>query len=213
MNLIELDLEKKKYSMAVDTASELLKQGKPLILPTETAYGLAVDAENPQAVRQMFEIKQRPMGKPVSVFVRSVAELEKYAVLNSESIKKAISRLWPGPVTFVLKAKNTSWPGVISEDGKIAFRCSNHDFVSLLLNSYQKPLTATSANISGGHASSLEQLSQAFSDSVELFIVDPDLKFGNLPSTVVDLADGSPKITREGMTAKTAIMETFENES
>jgi L-threonylcarbamoyladenylate synthase len=213
MKLIELDLEKQRYTQAVDEAGDLLKQGKAVIIPTETAYGLAVDAVNQEAVKRLFEIKQRPEDKPVSVFVRSVAELEKHAVINSDSVKKAIARLWPGPVTFVLKAKANSWPGIISADGKIAFRCSNHDFVNRLIHTCQNPLTATSANLSGKQASSLEQIKQSFSDSVELFIVDPLLKFGNLPSTVVDLADGSPKIKREGMTAKSAIMEIFEDES
>jgi len=176
-------------NVLVDQALDQLKAGRSIIAPTETAYGLLANASDENAVRKMFELKQRSLDKTTAIFIKSYKELTKYAVILDQKIIEGIKRFWPGPVTFVLKAKKTNWPGVVSEDGLIGFRCSSHPFIIALMKKAPFPITATSANISGQTIKSFKELKSVFSKEIELFVSDESIKFDTIPSTVVAIGD------------------------
>src|SRR5438105_11524776 len=85
---------------AVASAAELLRSGEIVALPTETVYGLAADALNPEAVAKIFEAKERPRFDPLIVHLPDRAWLERVAIIDSgsqELIEKLIAHFWPGP--------------------------------------------------------------------------------------------------------------------
>lgn len=209
MYKITLDSSPETMKKAVDVSINTLKEGGIIIAPTETAYGLLADAYEREAINRLFEIKQRSMEKPTAVFVESADSLKDYGTELRDNQLDGIKHFWPGPVTFVLKSSIDNWPGVLSGDGKIGFRCSSHPFIKSLVEMFKNPISATSANISGKVPGSISDIESNFSKIIELFIIDPVLNFDNLASTVVELIDDDIKILREGAVDSETIRGTF----
>lgn len=211
MKTITLAPESKSLETAVQSTINLIKDGEAVIVPTETAYGLAVDASNNEALKRLFELKQRDAGKPSAIFVNSAAQVGRYARIENPHVSDAMAQLWPGPVTFVMKAVNPNWPGIVSSSGKIGLRCSSHPFIRELISNCNHPLTATSANISGEKTDSVEDLINFFGDNIKLFIIDPDLNLECPPSTVVEITEDGINILREGKINTDSIRKLFKD--
>jgi len=180
-----------------------LGEGGAIICPTDTVYGLLADATNKKAAKKVFQIKHRSLQKPVPVFVENIEMAKKLAFVNKKQAK-FLRRVWPGKVTVVLYAtelaKSILPKGVIGKDNKIGIRIPDYELVNRILEKLKKPLTATSANISGKPALiKAEGAVSHFKNSD----VQPDLVLdaGELkkskPSTVVDLTSSKPKILRK----------------
>ena len=124
----------------VAEAVKILHQGGTVAYPTETAYGLGADFFNPLAVKKVYAIKGRSFKKRLSVLVSSLAQARKLVKLDSRSLKLA-RKYWPGPLTLVLPAV----------DGKetLAVRQSSAKLATALIRKLGRPITATSANLSG----------------------------------------------------------------
>lgn len=209
MKIITIASDPESIDMAVTSAIQRITEGEAVIVPTETAYGLAVDASNPTALSRLFELKRRGADKPSAIFINSTEEIGSFAEINNPSVLAAIRRLWPGPVTFVMKALNPDWPGIVSSAGKIGLRCSSHPLIRKLTENCDAPLTATSANISGEISDSIEGLKNFFGDDIKLFILDPDLNLESPPSTVVEIAENGINILREGKIRTETIRKIF----
>ncbi len=194
---------------AVQASCEILENGGLIVGPTETAYGLLADVEDKKALERLFEFKQRPMDRPTAIFIESTKDLPNYGIELEDKTLNKINRFWPGPVTFVLKSNIKSWPGVLSEEGKIGFRCSSHPFIKSLTAKFSKPISATSANISGKVPESISEIEGIFEKKIELFIIDPLLKFNSLISTVVEIIENDIEILRKGAVDSKLIEETF----
>jgi L-threonylcarbamoyladenylate synthase len=206
---ITLDSSPGILKKAVNASINILKEGGLIIAPTETAYGLLADARDREAINRLFEIKQRSMDKPTAVFVESTDSLTDYHVELGDRQLDGIRQFWPGPVTFVLNSSIDNWPGVLSGDGKIGFRCSSHPYIKSLIGEFKSPISATSANISGKVPESISDIETNFSRIIELFIIDPVLNFDSLASTVVELSYDDVKILREGAVDSDLIKGTF----
>jgi tRNA threonylcarbamoyl adenosine modification protein (Sua5/YciO/YrdC/YwlC family) len=178
-------------------AVNFIKQGKVLVCPTDTVYGLIADATNKKAVEKLFKIKERNLNKPVPIFVKDINAAKKLAFID-ENQEKFLKKVWPGKVTVVLKRKNgLKLYGVDKET--IGLRIPRHKFILSLLKIINKPLTGTSANISGEPASTkIEEVIKQFKGKK----YQPDLiiDLGNLPksrpSKVIDLTTQPPKVLR-----------------
>ena len=199
MNILKLSQE--RFDELVST----LEVGGVLAVPTDTIYGLAADALNPQAVQKIFEIKGRPEEKALPIFVGSVEEAEKLAEID-ERRKKFLEKVWPGKVTCVLAAKKS---------GTVALRIPNHDFILKLLRGFGGPLTGTSANVSDkpGHTKISEVLSEWQTLNVDHqpdIIVDAGDLPESLPSTVVDLTLWPPEILRQGAVSEKELLSYIE---
>lgn len=128
---------------------QFLKEGRVIAFPTDTVWGLSVDAFNAQAIDSLIRIKKRKLNKSFSVLIPSVASLDQYATL-SDFEKCLVREIWPGSFSIVLKAKDLSWANQLgSLDGSIAFRCANNRFTGELLDRWGRALVTTSANSSG----------------------------------------------------------------
>ncbi len=174
-----------------------LASGGIIIAPSETCYGLLADATDKKAVAKIFKLKKRSKVKSVSIFVSDMGMLTDYAIITKKA-EEIISKYLPGPVTVVLKKRKPfKLAGNLSKGNTLAIRISSHPFIQNLLYNYGKPLTATSANLSG---------------KAEIYSAKDAIKFGkhagivvdagNLrktkPSTVIDCTGKEIKILRQG---------------
>ncbi len=183
---------------ALSRAHKLITQGQLMILPTETLFGLTCDATNLGALRSVFELKRREMIKPAAIYVSDVASIGKYAVIEHDYAHRIISEHLPGPLTVVLQSRRPDWPGVVSATGKIGIRVSTEPFVNELVRLVDKPLCATSANISGRpNIEDINALKERFANQVGL-IVFRTKTVRSAPSTVIDLSGPRPEILRQG---------------
>lgn len=178
-------------------ASRILNEGGVIVYPTETLYGLGSVATLEGAVRRVFELKLRPIGKPIPILVRDLEMMGDYVCLTQEA-KSLVERFMPGALTIVLKDKGRLPQLISASSGKTAVRISGHYFVTRLFGEIDTPITSTSANLSGeGNLLSTEGLIDVLGDKVDL-IVDS----GKIPpskgSTVLDLTTSPPSLIREG---------------
>lgn len=183
---------------AIKRASSALRQGKLVIFPTETIYGLAADATSAGAVAKVFAAKHRHLDEPLPVQIGQRKDIKKVASEVSEAGRKLIEEFFPGPLTLVLH-KNPSIPEIVTANGqKIGVRMPNHPVALELLWEFGLPIIATSANISGGPApvTAADAVAQIGED-VEIVLDAGPAKFGQA-STVVDVTETPPRILRVG---------------
>ncbi|MFH1291750.1 MAG: L-threonylcarbamoyladenylate synthase [bacterium] len=185
---------------SLDKAVELLKQGKVLVFPTETSYGLGCDAVNQSAVHRIFQIKSRQKDKPLLVVVSTIDMAKKYLVWNKQ-IDKLAKKYWPGALTIVGQASRKLADGVTAPDNSLAVRVASHPMASFLSAKLGRPLVATSANISGqDNIYNIEEIKQIFSKRS----VQPDaiLDHGELPyskpSTIIKFINNKIEVLRQG---------------
>lgn len=197
-----LKLNSKNIKKAVKETADLIKEGKVVVCPTDTVYGLIADATNEDAISKIFKIKERQMTKAVSIFVKDIKSAKEFAIIGS-SQTSFLEEVWPGKVTVVLRKKDEiSIPKILfGEEETIGIRIPDYEFVNSLLEEINVPLTGTSANISG--EASITKISEVL-DRFESQKYQPDLIIdaGDLeiskPSTVIDLTRPKPKILRIG---------------
>ena len=115
--------------------------------PTETVYGLGIIADSQKAFDALVSLKQRPITKPMTVMVKDVDEIEKYAFVN-EKQKNVMQQFMPGPITIILKAKPNLPFTMTLGQSTIGFRIPNHELTLKILKQVRKPLLVTSANLS-----------------------------------------------------------------
>jgi L-threonylcarbamoyladenylate synthase len=131
-----------------------LKRGKVIVCPTDTVYGLIADATNKKAVGKVFKIKKRPINKPISIFVKDIKMAKKLAKINRNQ-ENFLKSVWPGKVTVILKPKRKFPKGVGRPEKEIGLRIPDYKIINQLLSIIDRPLTGTSANISGKPASTM----------------------------------------------------------
>ena len=134
--------------MRIDLNSAItrLKQGEVVAIPTETVYGLAADATNDAALRQIYAIKQRPMDNPLIVHIADIHQVQDWASEFSSLAQKLAKAFWPGPFTLVLPAKNTVSHIVRANQPTVALRVPAHPLALQLLIQSGLALAAPSAN-------------------------------------------------------------------
>jgi L-threonylcarbamoyladenylate synthase len=130
----------------ISAAAALLQNGELVAIPTETVYGLAANALDPEAVLKIFETKGRPTFNPLIVHVHSAADFSKYAAEVPELVMQLAEKFSPGPLTFVLPKKEIV-PDIVTGGGDtVALRVPGHPLTLALLRRLNFPLAAPSAN-------------------------------------------------------------------
>lgn len=180
----------------IEEALHVIEDGGLVIFPTETAYGVAADATNGEAIGKVYEAKQRSRSKGLTTIVSSLDQAEKYAEF-SDAEKKLIEQFMPGPLTLVAK-KREGVPDSLNED--FAFRIPGSNIARELARN--TPVTATSANISGRETSySAEDISEELLQKADMV-----LDAGNLSpsptSTVAEVNNSEIVIHRKGPISK-----------
>ena len=129
-------------------AVEVLRRGGTILYPTDTIWGIGCDATNADAVRKVFEIKQREDSKALICLVDSEGRLQRY-VRNVPEVAWDIIELATRPTTVILNGSNGLAPNLLAEDGSVGLRVTSEVFSQQLCFRFQKPIVSTSANLSG----------------------------------------------------------------
>lgn len=137
-----------KSRRIIPVICKLLAAGEVVAAPTETAYGLLADATNRRAVKKLLKLKGNRSTKPVAIIMSDVGRAKKW-VRFTKAEKKLIRKFWPGPLTLVVASKRSLAPGIVSAKKTIGLRVPGNAWLRQLLSAYKRPLTATSANVSG----------------------------------------------------------------
>lgn len=188
---------KNNCDLAVSEAIKELKLGNPVVLPTDTVYGLGALSSNIEAVDKVFEIKERPLSQSLPVLVADFDQASEIAV--TDSIPEVVKKFWPGPLTVIVPQRFEMPIYVGLEKSTVGIRCPNHDFVRTIAKEVG-PLVVTSANLSGVPTplTAFEVAEQLGND---LLVLDGGSCAGR-PSTLVDLSLSNPKIIRLGEISK-----------
>ena len=136
----------------IKNAVEVLRRGGVILYPTDTVWGIGCDATNAEAVKRVYDIKQRDDSKALICLVDSDARLQRYVRNVPEVAWQLIDSLQGDdckPTTLILDGAVNLAPNLIAEDGSIALRITNEPFSKELCYRFQKALVSTSANISG----------------------------------------------------------------
>ncbi len=183
-------------------ALEILNSGGIIIYPTETCYGVGVDAMNTEAVSKVLKYKKRPEGKPISIGVADRFMAAEYVEINKEA-NNLYENFLPGPVTVISKSKAKVDKRLESEKGSIGIRIPSYPAILEIIKEFGKPITTTSANSSGKKTpytiqDILDNISDKQKNLIELIIDAGELPF-NPPSTVVDTTSSELMIYRKGI--------------
>lgn len=184
---------------AIEEAARLISEGYPVAIATETVYGLAADATNPEAVARIYEAKGRPSFNPLIVHVPDLATAERIGEFSDEA-RALARRCWPGPLTLVVPLRNDACiPSLITAGlSTIALRVPAHPAVQALLRRTGRPLAAPSANASGRISpTKAEHVLQSLDGRIPL-IVDAGPTERGLESTIVGVTDGRVRLLRRG---------------
>lgn len=174
-----------------------------ILYPTETLYGLGVNALDPVELQKLYELKGRDASKVSAWLVRDVEDIKKYAELGEVGAKIA-ERFLPGQLTLILPTKDSVPREVTAEDGSIGFRISGDPITKQIIEAFMAehdaPLTCTSANVSGAPVfPTVEEILQQFGPKADMItdIYDDGPRKG-LASTVVRVINDEVEIIREG---------------
>lgn len=189
----------------------ILKNGGIVIFPTETVYGIGANANCKKSVEKIYEIKERPGEKPLSILVSDIEEISKYAIIKNDIEKKIINNFMPGPLTIVLEKKKGVFDYITSGKNTIGIRIPNNKIILKILKSLKLPIVAPSANISG-HPSGV-QLSDIlvdFENKVDICIDGGKSEFSE-SSTVIQIVNDKIEILRQGKISKNDIEKILNN--
>ncbi|MDP5254250.1 MULTISPECIES: L-threonylcarbamoyladenylate synthase [unclassified Vibrio] len=182
----------------LQTAAQLLQQGKRVALPTETVYGLAADATQPDAVKGIFAAKGRPANHPLIVHIGDIAQLSEWVESVSEDALTLAKTFWPGPLTLLLK-KSTSCNSVVTGGLEtVAVRIPSHPVMLSLLQKHRLAVAAPSANLYKQLSpTNADQVLDGLDGRIEAVVDGGDCLFG-LESTIVDLTSEAIQVLRAG---------------
>ena len=187
------------FQAAVQRAAELLRAGELVALPTETVYGLAANAFDPNAVAKIFAAKGRPAQNPIIVHVASLEMAQRCVVQWPELAEKLAKAFWPGPLTLVLP-RSPKIPDAVTAGGEtVGVRWPSHPFIQAVIRACDFPLAAPSANVSNQLSpTNAEHVKKSLADKISLIIDGGQSQVG-IESTVIDLTARPPRLLRPGM--------------
>jgi len=176
-----------------EKAARIMKKGGVVIFPTESSYGIGVDATNEVAIKKIAPVKQQPEEKNISIIVADIEQAEQFGILGEEA-RKLAEKFMPGPLTLVVKKK----PGVsaVLAETTIAFRISENRFARKVCEKLGNGITATSANLHGRPSIySGKEVVREFNNRVHM-IVDAGELVHNAPSTIYNVQE--KRVLRHG---------------
>ncbi|MEM0212310.1 MAG: L-threonylcarbamoyladenylate synthase [Candidatus Methanomethylicia archaeon] len=182
----------------ITIAANVIRNGGLVAFPTETVYGLGVDALNAEAVKRMYMVKMRPLDNPTIVHVSRISDVYRLSVEVPEKAEELMKRFWPGPLTIVLKASEIVPRVTTGGLDTVGIRMPNHKVALALIDSSETPIAAPSANIAGRPSPTLAQhVIQDFYGKIDVILDAGPTRIG-VESTVLDLTQTPPQILRPG---------------
>jgi len=186
---------------AIARAAGLLRGGGLAAIPTDTLYGLAADAFNPEAVARVFAVKGRAADRALPLVAASTAQVLEYFGRLPAIGTRLADRFWPGPLTLVLQAPDRLPADVTGGLETVGVRVPAHAVTTALCGECGVPLTATSANVTGEPPTDdPDSVVRALGDTIDV-LVDAGRTPGGAPSTIVDVTGDQPRLIRAGAIA------------
>lgn len=189
----------RKIGTSVDLAVELLRQGRIVAFPTETYYGLAVDPKNESAVTALFNLKKRPIEKPLLLLVKNTSQLSHLISYVPPELKPLMAKYWPGPLTLIFPAHPSINNIITAGTGTVAIRISPHQVAENLVREFGGAITATSANISGmPPAKCAQEVVDMFGNDID-YVLDGGGTTAGLCSTIIGVKKSQLQVIRIGV--------------
>ncbi len=186
------------HAPAISDAAAALKAGRLVAIPTETVYGLAADARNPDAVRAVFALKGRPADHPLIVHIAGAGRIDDWAVDVPQAARALAERFWPGPLTLILKKRADVPDAVTGGQDTVGLRCPDNALTLALLREFGGGLAAPSANRFGRISpTEAAHVRAEFGDATPLVLDGGPCEVG-IESTIVDLSRSPARILRHG---------------
>ena len=199
-----IDLDKLKE------ISKIIKNGGIVVFPTETVYGIGTNGLNKEAISRLYEVKQRPTSKPISLLVSSIEMVDMVAKDITDMEYKLMDKFFPGPLTIILKKKNIVPDNLTNNTDTVGIRMPDNIIAKKLIEYAKVPIATPSANISGKPSGTdINYIMENFKDKVDYYIDGGQSKLG-IGSTIVKVENGYPLILREGSISKEQIFECLE---
>lgn len=197
--------DKQSEEVILTRAVEIVSRGGIIAYPTETFYGLGADATCEKAIQKIFSVKGRDFKNPVSLIIGQADDIYPLVQDVTEAAQKLMAAFWPGALTIVFFAAGNLSPMLTAGSGKIGLRVSSHTGARKIVQKLKRPLTATSANLSGWpECGSASEVALQIGDKI-----DAILDLGNTPgtagSTVIDVTRTPAVILREGAISRNDI--------
>ena len=194
----------------IAAAADVLRRGGVVAYPTDTLYGLAVDARNDAAVERLFSLKGRAAASAIALIAADAGMAERVAARGFGTLERQmVAAFWPGPLTIVVPV-SPSLSAALAPRGTIGVRVPAHPVARALPAALGDCITATSANLSGQPpAVTADEVAAALGDRIDL-LLDAGAAPGGAPSSVVEVVAGHPVLHRAGAIAWDRVLESFE---
>ena len=183
----------------IKKACQVLREGGVILYPTDTIWGIGCDATNEDAVRRVYEIKQRQDSKAMLVLVDSSVKVDFY-VRDVPEVAWDLIDLADKPLTIIYSGARNLAANLLAEDGSVGIRVTNEDFSKRLCQQFRKAIVSTSANISGQPSpKNFSEISEEVKSAVDYIVGYRQEEISNpKPSSIIKLDKGGViKIIRE----------------
>jgi L-threonylcarbamoyladenylate synthase len=187
-----------KIGTSIDLAVEHLQQGRIVAFPTETYYGLAVDPNNGSAVEALFNLKKRPVNKPLLLLVKDTSQLSRLISSTPPEFMPLMAKFWPGPLTLIFPAHPLVNSKITAGTGTVGIRISPHQVAENIVRDFGGAITATSANVSGLYpATTAQEVVEMFGDDID-YVFDGGGTTAGLCSTIIGVKESQLLVIRAG---------------
>ena len=191
--------------------AQIIKKGGIVIFPTETVYGIGTNGLDENAIRKLYEVKQRPLNKPISLLVNNIEMVEKIAKNITEVEYKLMERFFPGPLTIIFEKRDVVPDILTSNTNTIGIRMPSGEIAKKLIEFAGVPIATSSSNISGRPSgTNITDIKKDFEGKVDCFIDNGESELG-IPSTVIRIIDNIPHILRQGAISEEEIRKVIAN--
>jgi L-threonylcarbamoyladenylate synthase len=202
--ILKVDADNSEESI-LTRAAVILANGGIIAYSTETFYGLGADATNEKAIQKIFAVKGRNFKNPLALIIGQADDIYPLVQDVPQTAKKLMAAFWPGALTIVFSAADKISPLLTAGSGKIGLRVSSHPIAMGIVQKLKRPLTATSANLTGApECTRASEVIKQIGDKIDA-IVDLGDTPGTKGSTIIDLTCNPPVILREGAISRKTI--------
>lgn len=193
-----INLENKLDYEELKIPAKIIKEGGIVIFPTETVYGIGTNGLNKEAIKKLYEVKQRPLNKPISLLVSNIEMVNQVAKNISKLEYKIMQNFFPGPLTIILEKKDIVPDILTANTNTVGIRMPSGEIARKLIEYAGIPIATPSANISGKPSgTNIKDIQKDFAGKVDCLIDNGESKLG-IPSTIIRVINNEVHILRQG---------------
>lgn len=202
-----------KIESSIEEAIAHFKRGDVVIFPTDTIYGIGCITGNETSIKRLYSIRKTPLSKPSLILASSIKMAKEYGQI-SELTESILTKLWPGPLTTIVKAVKEETNLIQGDTDRIAIRVPDFPFILSIIERLGKPIIAPSANFPGKKAPTSfveidKRMISLVDYSIDLKDLGKNLKITGIESTIIDLSKKPFKLIRQGALSRLQLKRYF----